>query len=104
MTQTRTKTLIPESAVRDQREALTFTAKAHLDHAGELVGVVQRLSLARSLPEIQRIVGAAARELIHADGAAFVLREGDQCFYAEEDSIAPLWKGLRFPMQSCVSG
>jgi HD-GYP domain-containing protein (c-di-GMP phosphodiesterase class II) len=66
--------------------------------------VVQRLSLARSLPEIQRIVGTAARQLINADGAAFVLREGNQCFYADENSIAPLWKGLRFPMQSCISG
>src|SRR5436853_252398 len=104
MTQTRTKTLIPESAVRDQREALTFTARAHLDHAGELVGVVQRLSLARSLPEIERIVGAAARRLIGADGATFVIREGEECFYAAENSIAPLWKGRRFPMHSCISG
>jgi response regulator RpfG family c-di-GMP phosphodiesterase len=101
MTETRTITAIPESP---QRRALTFTGNAQLDHAGELVGVVQRLSLARSLPEIERIVGSAARRLIGADGATFVLREGDQCFYAEEDSIAPLWKGLRFPMHSCVSG
>jgi GAF domain-containing protein len=101
---TRTTGVAPELPGRDDRRALTFTARAHLDHAGELVGVVQRLSLARSLSEIQRIVGGAARELVHADGAAFVLREGDQCFYAEEDAIAPLWKGLRFPMQSCVSG
>jgi HD domain/GAF domain len=105
MTQTRTTTVVAESSARAQRRALTFTGRAaNLDHAGELVGVVQRLSLARSLPEIQRIVGAVARRLIRADGVTFVLREGDQCFYAEEDSIAPLWKGLRFPMHSCISG
>ncbi len=104
MTNTSTTTVAPERSSRDARRALTFTARAQLDHAGELVGVVQRLSLARSLPEIQRIVGAAARRLIRADGATFVLRDGNQCFYADEDSIAPLWKGLRFPMESCVSG
>ncbi len=104
MTQTKATTVIQEGAAPDQRRALTFTARAHLDHAGELVGVVQRLSLARSLPEIERIVGTAARRLIGADGTTFVLREGNQCFYAEEDSVAPLWKGLRFPMHSCVSG
>jgi putative two-component system response regulator len=104
MTQTKSTPVIQEGAAPDQRRALTFTARAHLDHAGELVGVVQRLSLARSLPEIERIVGTAARRLIGADGTTFVLREGNQCFYAEEDSVAPLWKGLRFPMHSCVSG
>jgi HD-GYP domain-containing protein (c-di-GMP phosphodiesterase class II) len=101
MTETRSTTAIPESP---QRRALTFTGTGQLDHAGDLVGVVQRLSLARSLEEIERVVGSAARRLIQADGVTFVLREGDQCFYAEEDSIAPLWKGLRFPMRSCVSG
>jgi HD-GYP domain-containing protein (c-di-GMP phosphodiesterase class II) len=104
MTDTRTTQVAADRARRADRRALTFTREAHLDHAGELVGVVQRLSLARSLPEIQRIVGTAARQLINADGAAFVLREGNQCFYADENSIAPLWKGLRFPMQSCISG
>jgi HD-GYP domain-containing protein (c-di-GMP phosphodiesterase class II) len=94
----------PERARRDSRRALTFTGRAHLDHAGELVGVVQRLSLARTLPEIHRIVGKAVRRLVQADGATFVLRDGNQCYYAEEDAIAPLWKGLRFPMQDCISG
>ncbi|CAN5552248.1 hypothetical protein BH09ACT7_BH09ACT7_10590 [soil metagenome] len=26
------------------------------------------------------------------------------CYYADEDSIAPLWKGMRFPMEICISG
>src|SRR5580658_9796329 len=69
-----------------------------------LVGVVQELSMARSLPAIMEIVRTAARQLTGADGATFVLREGDNCFYAEEDAIAPLWKGKRFPMSICISG
>lgn len=70
----------------------------------QLVKVVQQLSLARDLPTIMDIVRRAARALVKADGATFVLRDGDKCFYAEEDAIEPLWKGQRFPLQACVSG
>ena len=69
-----------------------------------LVSAVQELSLARDLETIQRIVRTVARELTGADGATFVLRDDDKCYYADEDAIAPLWKGLRFPMQACISG
>ncbi len=69
-----------------------------------LVEVVQRLSLARDLPTVQEIVRHAARHLTGADGATFVLKDGDRCFYADEDAIAPLWKGQRFPMSACISG
>nr|WP_297496702.1 GAF domain-containing protein [Ferrovum sp.] len=74
-------------------------------HAMEqLVEVVQKLSLARNLEEIMEIVRHAARSITGADGATFVLRDGDKCFYAEEDAISPLWKGQRFPMSACISG
>lgn len=69
-----------------------------------LVSVVQRLSLARNLESIMAIVRRAARDLTGADGATFVLRDGERCFYADEDAITPLWKGQRFPMKACVSG
>jgi signal transduction histidine kinase/DNA-binding NarL/FixJ family response regulator len=69
-----------------------------------LVKVVQELSLARSLDEITAIVRIAARELTGADGATFVLREGDMCFYADENAIQPLWKGRRFPIDVCIGG
>ena len=74
------------------------------DPALELIGLVQRLSLARSLGEIQSIVRSGARRLTGADGATFVLRDGDKCFYADEDAIEPLWKGQRFPLSQCISG
>lgn len=69
-----------------------------------LVQVVQELSLARDVASVQRIVRHAARELTGADGATFVLRDGDECYYADEDAIEPLWKGQRFPMSACISG
>jgi GAF domain-containing protein len=62
------------------------------------------LAGAGDLPAITRIVRSAAREVTGAHGATFVLRENDSCFYADEDAIAPLWKGQRFPMGHCISG
>ncbi|WP_083931062.1 hybrid sensor histidine kinase/response regulator [Solimonas variicoloris] len=78
--------------------------EAHMVAMERLVGVVQELSYARSVAAIQETVRRAARELTQADGAAFVLRDGDFCHYADEDAIGPLWKGQRFPMQTCISG
>jgi GAF domain-containing protein len=69
-----------------------------------LLQAVQELSLTRSLPEIQRLVRSSARALTGCDGATLVLRDNDKCYYAEEDAIAPLWKGSRFPIQTCISG
>lgn len=69
-----------------------------------LIQVVQDLSAARRLERVQEIVRSAARALTDADGATFVLRDVDQCHYADEDAIGPLWKGKRFPMRSCISG
>jgi GAF domain-containing protein len=62
------------------------------------------LRKATTLAEIGQIVRSAARRVTRADGATFVLRDGDLCFYADEDAIGPLWKGQRFPMTECISG
>jgi signal transduction histidine kinase len=69
-----------------------------------LLQTVQELSMARDLDTIMAIVRKAARALTGADGATFVLRDGEFCYYAEEDAIEPLWKGLRFPLERCISG
>lgn len=70
----------------------------------KLVGVVQELSQTQDLAGVMAIVRSAARELTGADGATFVLRDGDKCYYADEDAITPLWKGQRFPLSACISG
>lgn len=72
--------------------------------SNRLVAAVQELSLARSIDAIREIVRRTARALTGADGATFVLREGDQCHYVDEDAISPLWKGARFPLSQCISG
>ncbi|MDX6637765.1 MAG: hypothetical protein QOJ01_1276 [Solirubrobacterales bacterium] len=69
-----------------------------------LLDAVQRLSLARSLAEIQEIVRPAARRLTGSDGVTFALRDDDACLYVDEDGREPLWKGTRVPLEACASG
>lgn len=78
--------------------------EAHNRAMMRLVQAVQELSLARTLDKVMEIVRTVARELTGADGATFVLRDGDKCYYADEDAIEPLWKGMRFPLTACISG
>lgn len=78
--------------------------RAYVQGMERLIEVVRDLASARSLDEVVDIVRHAARALVNADGATFVLREEGNCYYVDEDAIAPLWRGLRFPMESCVSG
>lgn len=73
-----------------------------------LVNAVKELSLAKDLDTVMVIVRRTARMLTGADGATFVLRDrigdAEACFYADEDAISPLWKGSRFPIETCISG
>jgi two-component system CheB/CheR fusion protein len=69
-----------------------------------LLDAVTALASARDEPGVCAIVRRAARELTAADGVTFVLRQGNFCYYADEDAIEPLWKGKRFPLESCISG
>ena len=52
-----------------------------------LVQAVGDLAAARDLDRVVEIVRHAARELVEADGATFLLRDEGQCFYVDEDAI-----------------
>jgi signal transduction histidine kinase len=69
-----------------------------------LLAAVRELSRARTVEGIAQVVKRAARALVQADGATFVLRDRGECYYLDEDAIEPLWKGQRFPADACVSG
>jgi diguanylate cyclase (GGDEF)-like protein len=69
-----------------------------------LIDAIQRLALASSLDDVVEIVRVTARELTGADGATFVLRDGEFCYYVDEYAISPLWRGMRFPLEDCISG
>ena len=69
-----------------------------------LIEAVQALASARDMDGVAVVVRTFARRLGGADGATFVLRDGGQCHYVDEDAIGPLWKGQRFPLEACISG
>lgn len=70
----------------------------------QLLEVANELTTVENENDVIRIIKLAARRLSGADGVTIVLRDGDKCHYVDEDAIAPLWKGKRFPMDSCISG
>lgn len=84
--------------------ALAVHDRQYLKGMELLTGVVQKLSFSRRIDTVIEIVRHSARELTGADGATFILRDQDSCFYVDEDAIEPLWKGKRFPMNACISG
>jgi GAF domain-containing protein len=63
-----------------------------------------RIAVAETMDSLIEVVRTTARAVCSADGVTFVLRDGDKCHYVEEDAIAPLWKGQRFPLETCISG
>jgi two-component system CheB/CheR fusion protein len=69
-----------------------------------LLDAVTALASARDEASVCAIVRKAARELSESDGVTFVFRQGNRCYYADEDAIAPLWKGKHFPIENCISG
>ena len=70
----------------------------------DLVHVIQELSLARTIEKIIDVIRVSARKLVNSDGATFILKDKGNCYYVDEDAIAPLWKGKRFPLEACISG
>lgn len=70
----------------------------------ELIEAIKKLSAAKDMTGIIQVIKTSARKLVNSDGVTFVIKDGDYCFYADEDAISPLWKGKRFPLSSCISG
>lgn len=62
-----------------------------------VVQVAQELSMARDLNAVTAVVRHAARELTCADGATFVLRDGDLCFTRTKTPSAPSGRATAFP-------
>lgn len=65
---------------------------------------IEMLDEASSLHEIQIILRSSVRAAVQSQGATVIWLEGDQCYYADEDAMAPLWKGQHFPVSACISG
>ncbi|MGN0920542.1 MAG: diguanylate cyclase [Cellvibrio sp.] len=85
-------------------KSTTVDTESHSQELSILVAAIQQLSLTRTIEQVQRVVVEVARKLVNCDGVTFVFREDDNCHYADENAVAPLWKGKRFPMEQCISG
>lgn len=83
---------------------MELPGSAILDPEAVLEDLAVELGAAGTLGEVQAVTRSAPRRLVGARGATFVLRDGDRCFYADEDPVSPLWKGQRFPITECISG
>jgi GAF domain-containing protein len=57
-----------------------------------------------TIEDVELILRNSVRAAIGADGATVVRREGENCFYTQEDALSPLWQGQRFPLTECISG
>jgi PAS domain S-box-containing protein len=69
-----------------------------------LTEAVQALAAARDVGRVTAIACEAARELMAADGATILLREGEEWRYVDEDAISPLWKSRQVPASDRISG
>ena len=78
----------------DHARTVAGSSDPYLRRMERLLEVVRELSHARSLERVTATVRSSAPQLTGADGATFVLRDGDLCYDADEDAIEPLWKGL----------
>jgi K+-sensing histidine kinase KdpD len=76
----------------------------HISLINEFSTTVQELFSAKNKETLFKLVSKSARKLTGADGSIFVKRENETCFYVEEDSVSPLWKGSQLPMETCISG
>ncbi len=100
-----------ERLAAEERERLLGAEKEAREEAERRLGLTVRLaaafrelSIALEPAEVMEAVCRAAREIAGSDGSTFVIAEGDRVRYAEENAVAPLWKGQDFPIESCISG
>ncbi|SDM21195.1 PAS domain S-box-containing protein [Geoalkalibacter ferrihydriticus] len=93
-----------KGSIRSEPGPVISEVEPEMRRVERLTEVVQRLSRARGLEQVMAIVRRAVRELTGADGATFILREGEFSYYAAEDAISPLFVGKRFPLDQCIGG
>ncbi|MBI2307638.1 MAG: PAS domain S-box protein [Rhodocyclales bacterium] len=92
-----------EAALDEQRRSQELAVRS-AERLRRLTGIVEDVAGVRDLAGLMAIVRHALRDLTGADGVTLVMRDHGDCHYVDEDAIGPLWKGQRFPLESCISG
>lgn len=64
----------------------------------------ERLVTAGSVEEVVAVLRDTARAAVGAEGVAVVIEHDGRCSYVAEDAVSPLWQGLTFPADHCISG
>ena len=62
------------------------------------------LCSATSLVTVAHAMRAVVQPRLHCAGVTFVLVDGDQCFYPDDDPTAPVWAGQRMPIAENLCG
>ncbi|MEO5774361.1 MAG: HWE histidine kinase domain-containing protein [Sphingomicrobium sp.] len=88
----------------DRGPSPAFAERVIHERSELLMQSIETLAGAGGMDDVIATLRSTARRLIGADGIAVILREGEQCWYVEEDAMGPLWKGHKFPLASCISG
>lgn len=66
---------------------------------------IQALVRAQTELDVAGAVSAAAHAELGADGAAFVVRRGEECEYVDVRNPSPMLSaGIRFPLSACICG
>ena len=94
------------TAIRRIRKVALEESPNHLrkdkdSPAHKLTLALQEIASAHTTESLMPTICRGARAITGADGSALIFREGEECYCACEDSIAPLWKGKRFPISIC---
>ncbi|MCA9670548.1 MAG: PAS domain S-box protein [Myxococcales bacterium] len=95
-----------EGLITDITQRKHSAERAHLynEHLLQVTAVLQQLAVTRDVDDIAAIVSAALRDVSDADGATFVLRDGEMADYAHVVVGDESRRGGRKPLDASLSG
>lgn len=70
----------------------------------EFSKIITNLTHVDKYSDFQSLLKKAAKQVTTSDATSLILRHEEECCYLDEESDRPLWKGMCFPLRSCVSG
>lgn len=87
----------------DNSHIRTSTSKS-LRLVEEMATAITALSQVRDVEGVAKVVRNAARRLVDADGACFVVREGETCHYVGHNALSTELRSADFALDSCLPG
>ena len=69
-----------------------------------LAGAIAEIVTQSDPDAVMKIVKRAARRISRAQGVTLAFRQDNECYFAGEEAIAPLFKGMLLPLTGCING